>query len=289
MADLLIQGGSVVDGSGAPAFDADVRVSGRTIVEIGPDLTPGVGERTIDARGAIVAPGFIDIHTHLDPTLFWDPLCDPMPQHGVTTVLTGNCSLSLMPACKEHREEAIGVFCDIEDIPEATMRDALPWDWESYAEYRDSQGRGGLAVHSAALIGHSTLRIYVLGAEAWERASTDEERERIVAEMEAAMAAGCFGFSTSFFDTDRRARPVPSRRADQAELEVLTDVIARNGRGLRRVHPESIGRRSAARSRPDGPNPRSPRCAGDMEWSRGLQDGTGGLSLAGRPRGEAKG
>lgn len=138
MADLLIRGGSVVDGSGAPAFDADVRVSGRTIVEVGPDLLPREGERTIDARGAIVAPGFIDIHTHLDPTLFWDPLCDPMPQHGVTTVLTGNCSLSLMPACEANREEAIGVFCDIEDIPEATMRDALPWDWESYAEYREA-------------------------------------------------------------------------------------------------------------------------------------------------------
>ena len=232
MADLLIRGGSIVDGSGAAAFDADVRVSGRTIIEIGPDLAPRAGERTIEAGGAIVAPGFIDIHTHLDPTLFWDPLCDPMPQHGVTTVLTGNCSLSLMPTCKEHREEAIGVFCDIEDIPEATMRDALPWDWEGYASYCNSQGRGGLAVHSAALIGHSTLRIYVLGAEAWERASTDEERARIVAEMEAAMAAGCFGFSTSFFDTDRRARPVPSRRADQAELEAMTDVIARNGAGF---------------------------------------------------------
>jgi len=147
-------------------------------------------------------------------------------------VLTGNCSLSLMPSCDAHREEAIGVFCDIEDIPEPTMRNGLPWDWESYADYRDSQQRGGLAVHTAALIGHSTLRIYVMGAEAWERASSEEELRRIVQTMDSAMAAGCFGFSTSFFDTDRHARPVPSRHADPRELEALVDVIARNGAGF---------------------------------------------------------
>ncbi|MHA7839607.1 MAG: N-acyl-D-amino-acid deacylase family protein, partial [bacterium] len=232
MADLLIQGGTVVDGSGEAAFEADVRVQGRRIVEIGPALAAREGERTLDARGAIVAPGFIDIHTHLDPTLFWDPLCDPMPQHGVTTVLTGNCSLSLVPVCDAHREEAIGVFSDIEDIPVSTMRDHLPWSWESYAEYRDAQGGEGLGVHVAALIGHSTLRIHALGAEAWERASTPAERDRLVSVLEESMAEGCFGLSTSFFDTDRHARPVPSRRADDPELEALVDVIHRNGAGL---------------------------------------------------------
>ncbi len=155
-------------------------------------------------------------------------------------------------------------------------------------QYRDSQGRGGLAVHSAALIGHSTLRIYVLGAEAWERASTDEERARIVAEMEAAMAAGCFGFSTSFFDTDRRARPVPSRRADQAELEALTDVIARNGAGF----VEFIPNQSVEDPRQD-----LDRMA-QILGPRGVPGTWNGLvvskmapeacALARRPRGEAK-
>ena len=116
MDDLLVRGGTLVDGTGGPGRPADVRVRGGRVAEIGPGLRPG-GERVLDASGGYVAPGFIDIHTHFDPTLFWDPLCDPMPQHGVTTVLVGNCSLSLAPVRAEHRESLQALLCYIEDLP----------------------------------------------------------------------------------------------------------------------------------------------------------------------------
>jgi N-acyl-D-amino-acid deacylase len=112
MGDVLVRGGQVVDGTGASARSADVRVRGGRIAQIGPGLRPD-GERVLDASGAYVTPGFIDIHTHFDPTVFWDPMCDPMPQHGVTTVLVGNCSLSLAPVRPEHRERLQELLCYI--------------------------------------------------------------------------------------------------------------------------------------------------------------------------------
>jgi N-acyl-D-aspartate/D-glutamate deacylase len=116
MSDLIVTGGMLIDGTGSPARRADVRVRGGVIAEVGPDLAPQ-GEVEVDARGAYVTPGFIDSHTHLDPTMFWDPACDPMPQHGVTTALLGNCSLSLAPVRPEHLEEVMDVFCFIETCP----------------------------------------------------------------------------------------------------------------------------------------------------------------------------
>ena len=123
--DLLIRGGEVVDGTGAPARTADVRVHDGVIVEIGPSLRPD-GEREIDASGAYVSPGFIDIHTHFDASLFWDPMCDPMPQHGVTSVLYGNCALSLAPCRPDRREELAALLCYIEDLPETSSPRRCP-------------------------------------------------------------------------------------------------------------------------------------------------------------------
>ncbi len=237
MADLLIRGGVVIDGTGSAGERADVRVAGDTILEVGPDLAPR-GERELDAGGAIVAPGFIDSHTHLDPSLFWDPLADPLPQHGVTTVLTGNCSLSLVPIVGAHRESAMNLFCDIEDMPPVTLEQGLPWNWETFDEYREELDRGGLAVHTAALIGHSTLRLYGMGEAAWDRAASDSERKQLVRALEACMAAGAYGFSTSFFDRDKNNRPVPSCRADRAELEALVDVVAQQGAGFVEFIPD---------------------------------------------------
>jgi len=237
MADLLIRGGVVVDGTGAPAFRADVRVQGDSIVEVGPDLSLQ-GERVLDAGGACISPGFIDSHTHLDPSLFWDPLADPLPQHGVTTVLTGNCSLSLVPIVGAQRDSAMNLFCDIEDMPPQTLEQGLPWNWETFSEYREELDRGGLAVHTAALIGHSTLRLYGMGEAAWDRAASDSERAQLVRALEACMAAGAYGFSTSFYDRDKNNRPVPSCHADRAELEALVDVVAQSGAGFVEFIPD---------------------------------------------------
>lgn len=233
--DLLIRGGILVDGTGSPRRRADVRSRDGLIVEVGPDLRPD-GEREVDAGGAFVAPGFIDGHTHFDPSLFWDPACDPMPQHGVTTILFGNCSLSLAPVRAKDREEVSTTFGVIEEIPAIGFSEHVPWDWESYPEYIQSMRSRGFGVNVAGLVGLSMLRLYVLGDEAWERASTAEEREQIVALLDEALLRGASGFSTSFYDRGADGRLVPSALADDAELKALISVT-----GIRRGHFEILG------------------------------------------------
>ncbi len=221
---LLIRGGTVVDGTGAPAREADVRIRDGVVVEIDRRLAPD-GETVVDAGGAYVAPGFIDGHTHYDPSLWWDPLVDPMPQHGVTTVVTGNCSLSLTPVRAPDRLAASDVFGFIEDIPVDAFTTGIPWSWESYAEWRDALRAHGTAVNVGALVGHSNLRVYVMGDDAWTRAATREEREQLATVLAESLAAGALGMSTSFIDQDRHGQAVPSRAADDDELRALVDVL----------------------------------------------------------------
>src|SRR4029079_14878663 len=236
MSRIVLQGGTVLDGNGGPAYDAHVLMADGRIAEGGPAVDT-TGARVLDAGGAYVAPGFIDMHTHPDPSLFWDPGCDPMPQHGVTTVLIGNCSLGLVPMRPDLVDEVSKLFCYIEDMPRETFALGIPWTWERYAEYRDAMNADGMSVHAVPLLGHSVLRLFVMGSDAWERAATDDERAQIVALLEKSIAAGAFGFSTSFFDADAQSRPVPSRLADAAELEALVEVLGRHGRGLNEVLP----------------------------------------------------
>jgi N-acyl-D-aspartate/D-glutamate deacylase len=224
--DLLVRGGTVVDGTGAPARAADVRIRDGVVVEMAPGLAPD-GEVVVDAGGAYVAPGFIDCHTHYDPSLWWDPLVDPMPQHGVTTVVTGNCSLSLTPVRESDRVAASDVFGFIEDIPVDAFTTGIPWSWESYAEWRDALRAHGTAVNVAALVGHSNLRVYVMGDDAWTRAATPDERARLVTVLAESLAAGALGMSTSFVDQDRHGHAVPSRAADDDELRALIGALGR--------------------------------------------------------------
>jgi len=231
MSRTAIRGGTVLDGTGGPAQRADVLVVDGRIAEVGSSIDD-TGAQTIDASGAYVSPGFIDMHTHLDPSLFWDPGCDPMPQHGVTTVLIGNCSLGLVPIRPDLVDEVSKLFCYIEDMPRETFSIGIPWTWERYPEYRDALGAGGLSVNAAPLLGHSVMRLYVMGADAWERAATDEERAQIASVLDEAMTAGAFGFSISYLDADAQSRPVPSRLADDVERDALVEVLGRHGRGL---------------------------------------------------------
>jgi N-acyl-D-amino-acid deacylase len=231
VSDLLVRGGNVIDGSGQAAARGDVRVRAGRIVEIGPDLRPD-GEKELDASGAVVTPGFIDSHTHFDPSVFWAPSADPMPQHGVTTVLTGNCSLSLAPLRAEHRLELSSVFSYIEDLPERAFATAIPWSWETYAEYRDAMSRRGFGVNIAPLVGHTPLRLFVMGGDAWERVATGDEIRQLASLLDDCLREGAFGLSTSFFDRDADNRLVPSQFADDAEFGALFDVLGTRQRIL---------------------------------------------------------
>ena len=227
--NLIIRGGQVIDGTGAPAVAADVRVTAGRISEIGPGLRPD-GETEIDASGAYVAPGFIDVHTHFDASLFWDQACDPMPQHGVTSVLYGNCGMSLAPCLPPARQELAELLCYIEDMPTATVSAAVPWTWQRYPEYQDVMAAQHYGVNVAGLVGHTPLRMFVMGDEAWERPATDAERVQLRALADECLAAGAFGISTSVgFDTDRAGRPVPSRVAADDEMNDLVELLGARG------------------------------------------------------------
>jgi len=209
---------------------ADVRVRHGMIAEVGARLAPE-GEAVLDARGAVVAPGFIDTHTHLDPSVFWDPACDPLPQHGVTTVVTGNCSLSLAPIPPGREGELASLFSYIEDLPPGLLAGSVPWEaWAGWAEYQDALRGHRFGVNVACLVGHTPLRWSVMGDAAWERPATPGERTRIAESLDGCLRAGAFGMSTSLFDDDPRGRPVPSKVADGAELEALVAVLGTAGR-----------------------------------------------------------
>jgi len=225
---LLVRGGELVDGTGAPARRADVRITDGVVTEIGPDLRV-VDERVLDAGDATVAPGFIDSHTHFDPTLFWDPTCDPMPQHGVTTVLIGNCSLSLAPLRPEQRGDLSAVFAYVEDMPPSVFADAVPWSWTTFPEYLDALRALPCTVNVATLVGHTPLRMFVMGDDAWDRVATAEERAAMARVLDESLAAGALGLSTSWFDEDANKRPTPSVLADDDELGELFDVLVARG------------------------------------------------------------
>jgi N-acyl-D-aspartate/D-glutamate deacylase len=228
MGGLLIRGGTIIDGTGAPGRIADIRIGEGRIVEIAPGLVSH-GDESIDAAGALVTPGFIDSHTHFDATVFWDPLCDPMPQHGITTVVAGNCSLGLAPMHVADRRGQIDVYGYIEDLPTDLLNDAVPWQWETYAEYATAMGSVPLGVNLATFVGHGQIRAYVMGAAAWERAATPAEIADMAKELDLALTAGALGMSFSLYDKDREGRRVPSCLADDAELDTLVAVLGRHG------------------------------------------------------------
>jgi len=234
----LIRNARIVDGTGAPARNGSVAVRDGKIVAVG-DVPAGTlpgGAREIDARGQVVAPGFIDVHTHFDPQICWDRAATPMIEHGVTTVLMGNCSLSLAPVRRSDRAHLAGMFKQIEDIPLEAFAEGVAWSWETYPQYLDHIRRD-LAINVAGLVGHSALRLYVMGAEAQERAATDAEIAAMSAVLADAIRGGAAGLSTSYVDIDEDMRPVPSRFATKDEVIALGRAMKAAGRGLIQTVP----------------------------------------------------
>src|SRR5882757_4620893 len=186
-ADLVIRGGTVFDGSGAPGRAADVAISDGVIREIGPKLR---GARELDASGCAVAPGFIDIHTHYDAQVFWDPSLTPSCFHGVTTVLAGNCGFSISPTRPDHHEMIARTLENVEDMNFATLSAGIPWDFSTFPEYLDSVERHGVAMNFSAYIGHTAIRLFVMGDAAYERAATTEEIVRMQDVVRDGIRAG---------------------------------------------------------------------------------------------------
>jgi N-acyl-D-amino-acid deacylase len=225
--DVLVRGGVVVDGTGAPPVAADVRVRGGVVVEVGAELD-AADERVLDVDGAYVAPGSIEAHTHYDGAMWWDPGCDPLPAYGTTTVVMGNCGLTVAPLSEATRDSIVDLFCFIEDLPLHAFRHAVPWTWQTWPEYRAAVAAHPAAVNVGVFVGHQSLRTFVMGDDAWERPATATERGRLAEILDEALTAGALGFSTTVMDTDRDNREVPSRLADDAELGALLDVVARH-------------------------------------------------------------
>lgn len=229
--DVVIRGGMVYDGAGRPAVAADVAIAAGRIVAVG--RVAERGRLDLDATGLAVAPGFIDPHTHYDCQLFWDAQATPSPWHGVTTVMIGNCGFTVAPCRPEHRETLMRLLAFVEGMPLATLRAGLPWSWTDFPGYLDALERRGLGVNVAALVGHSAVRVEVMGEAAMERASSEAERARMVALVGEALAAGAIGWSTSlspthFFADD--GRPAPSRVAEPEELLALATAARACGR-----------------------------------------------------------
>ena len=238
--DLLLRGGVVCDGTGTPPRTTDVAIDGGRIVSL--DRAAGPARRVIDVDGLVVAPGFIDVHTHYDAQVTWDGLCTPSSWHGVTTVVLGNCGFALAPCRADDRERLLGILEHVEGMPRESLRAGIRWSWESVPEYLDTLRATALGPNVAALIGHSALRLFVMGDAAGERAARDDEIARMQAIVREAMAAGALGFATSRSPSHvgEGGRPVPSRLATHAELRALAIAMAGSGRGVLEITPETF-------------------------------------------------
>jgi N-acyl-D-aspartate/D-glutamate deacylase len=231
-AELVVRGGMVVDGTGAPRFAADVAVNGGRITEIGPNLP---GRQQLDATGCAVAPGFIDPHTHYDAQVFWDPGLTPSCWHGVTTVIAGNCGFSLAPLRPEHRELMIETLQNVEDMIPATLRAGVVWEAvESFSDYLDAVEQRGVRINFGAYVGHTAVRLYVLGEQAGERPATEEELRSMQELVASALAAGAMGFATSSSSSHKGpgGQPVASRLADLHELETILEPLRQADLGV---------------------------------------------------------
>jgi N-acyl-D-aspartate/D-glutamate deacylase len=239
--DLLIRGGTIVDGSGGARYRGDVGIEDGRVVEIG-RIRSGA-ERTLDADGLIVAPGFIDGHTHMDAQVAWDRIGSCSCWHGVTTVIMGNCGFALAPCPPSEREWFARCLTAVEDIPTEAMMAGIDWTWETFPEYLANVERRPKAINYGAYIGHSALRMYVMGKRALTERATADDLARMAAAVQEAIRVGAMGFSSSRATTHVTPdnTPVASRIADWTELDRLVGAMAELNAGVFQVGPDVSG------------------------------------------------
>jgi N-acyl-D-amino-acid deacylase len=231
MVDLLVRNGKVVDGTGATARRADVAIAGGRIVAVG--SATGAAKRTIDASDLVVAPGFIDPHTHYDAQICWDGALTPSSWHGVTSVVMGNCGVGIAPCQPRAREIAMRDLVNVEAIPFEVLQAGITWDWETFPQYLDAAARRGPALNLAFLAPLTPLRHYVMGEFSLERSATEEETRKIKALLGEAVDAGAFGFSSTLLNQHLgfQGRPLACRNASREELKAYCNALRERGKG----------------------------------------------------------
>jgi N-acyl-D-aspartate/D-glutamate deacylase len=232
MHDLVIEDARIIDGTGGPSRHGSVAVKDGRVVEVGGAPGQAARER-ISAGGRVVAPGFIDPHTHYDAQVAWDPLITSSSWHGVTTVVTGNCGVGVAPCKPDAREILMGDLVNVEAIPLDVMRTGIDWTWESFPQWMDALGRAPLGINVAPLVPLTPLRHHVLGEASFDRAATADETAAMARLLDDAIVAGAFGFSTTILPNHvgDQGRPLACRRASADELRALASVLRRRGRG----------------------------------------------------------
>src|SRR5947209_964121 len=229
--DLVIKNGIVVDGTGAERYRADVAIQDGKVAEIG-KVTEGA-RRTIDADGLVVAPGFVDPHTHYDAQICWDGAVTPSSWHGVTSVVMGNCGVGIAPCAPKAREIAMRDLVNVEGIPFDVLDRGITWDWESFPQFLDAAERRKPALNLGFLAPLTPFRHFVMGEASMERQATPEETRHIAALLAEAVDAGAFGFSSTILNqhVGFEGRPLACRNAGREELKAYSNVLQRRGKG----------------------------------------------------------
>ncbi|HKV00030.1 MAG TPA: amidohydrolase family protein [Vineibacter sp.] len=233
MHDLVIRGGTIVDGSGAAPVEGDVAIDGGTITSVSGKV--GNGREEIDARGQVVAPGWVDIHTHYDGQVTWDPYLTPSGWHGVTTAVMGNCGVGFAPARPDRHDWLIGLMEGVEDIPGTALAEGIRWEWETFPEYLDALQKMPRAMDIATQVPHGAVRAYVMGDRgADNEVATDDDIRQMAAIVAQGIRAGALGFSTSRTRLHRAVdgREVPGTFANATEMVALGRAVKRGGYGV---------------------------------------------------------